>query len=484
MRALYRKYRPTKLADVIGQDQVTKSLNDSLKQRKLNHAYVCAGPRGTGKTSVARIFAHAVNDFEYQLEDDYLDIIEIDAASNNGVDNIRELREKAIIAPTKGVYKVYIIDEAHMLTKSAANALLKLLEEPPAHVIFVMATTELDKIPVTILSRTQVYNFSLAEPEVMLQHLAKIAKKEQIQIDEDGLRVVVKRGGGSFRDSLSLLDQVATLTDDKITAETLEKALGVPSQEKIKSLLANYKSGDTDATQQDFKSLISSGIRPENIASELLSEVIAHPEPETLSLLRSLPGVTAPFAEAKLLLALLEDHLRSPASPRAKTSIAKTNPAPEPVVPPKTAPTRATGTVESAGVMENAQDAGNTESTGIKATDNNPSETNTDEITSADFKWLDFVAKVNLASASTAKPLEKSSYELKNGTLHIYPDNNFSARILQAAKHGAILRQALGKSYGLKVHDADAISQPKDETVAKISAIMGNVKEIDDVVPF
>lgn len=141
-KVLYRKYRPTKLTDVIGQEQVTDALENALKQGKIGHAYLFVGPRGTGKTSVARIFAHAVDGFKYQVEDSYLDIIEIDAASNTGVDNIRELREKAIIAPTQGKYKVYIIDEVHMLTKSASNALLKTLEEPPEHVIFILATTD------------------------------------------------------------------------------------------------------------------------------------------------------------------------------------------------------------------------------------------------------------------------------------------------------------------------------------------------------
>ena len=140
-KALYRKYRPRSLSEVIGQRQVTEPLIKSLEQKKISHAYLFVGPRGCGKTSVARILAHEVNDFPYEIEDDYVDIIEIDGASNRGIDNIRELREKAAIAPTSGKYKVYIIDEVHMLTKEAFNALLKTLEEPPAHVIFIMATT-------------------------------------------------------------------------------------------------------------------------------------------------------------------------------------------------------------------------------------------------------------------------------------------------------------------------------------------------------
>ncbi|MBP5204877.1 DNA polymerase III subunit gamma/tau, partial [Candidatus Saccharibacteria bacterium] len=182
MKALYRKYRPTKLSEVIGQERVTKPLENSLKTGNISHAYLFTGPRGCGKTSVARILAHEVNDFDYKIEDNYTDIIEIDAASNTGVDNIRDLIEKTIIAPTEGKYKVYIIDEVHMLSKSAFNALLKTLEEPPKHVIFIMATTDAYKVPITITSRSQVYNFQLATPDVMLNHLKAIAKKEKINI--------------------------------------------------------------------------------------------------------------------------------------------------------------------------------------------------------------------------------------------------------------------------------------------------------------
>lgn len=498
MKALYRKYRPTKLTDVVGQEQVIKSLTESLERGKINHAYVFAGPRGTGKTSVARIFAHAVNKFDYQLEDDYLDIIEIDAASNNGVDNIRELREKAIIAPTKGEFKVYIIDEAHMLTKSAANALLKLLEEPPKHVIFIMATTEIDKIPITILSRTQVYNFSLAEPEVMLAHLAKIAKAENIQIDEGGLEVVRKRGGGSFRDSLSLLDQIATLSDGKITAETLEKALGVPSQEKIKDLLSSYQAGDSNAIQQNFKELLSNGLRAENIASELLSEIIAHPEPKNLPLLKSLPDVASPFAEAKLLLSLLEDSMgqknieKTPrVEPESNLAAKEVKSAENREVVKTSAEKRGETGVDSE--AESKAEAETETSKKIAEVTNENLDTETAETVEAsnvestettDFNWQSFIDKVGALSASTAKPLEKSKYELKDETLHIYPDNSFSARILGSPKHTKLLNQAL-PGYNLKVHDAGTAStKPKDQTIVKISAIMGDVQEIDGETPF
>ena len=244
MKALYRRYRPKTLAEVVGQEQVTSVLQKAIANNKIAHAYLFIGPRGTGKTSVARILAHEINGFKYELEDDYLDIIEIDAASNTGVDNIRDLREKAIIAPTKGKYKVYIIDEVHMLSKSAFNALLKTLEEPPEHVIFIMATTDAYKVPVTITSRSQVLTFKLADPSIMFEHLKKIAKKEKINITDEALKIVVRRGGGSFRDSLSLLDQVSTLSDDKIDEELITKALGLPQQEAITDILNGYAAGD------------------------------------------------------------------------------------------------------------------------------------------------------------------------------------------------------------------------------------------------
>ena len=214
-KALYRKYRPISLEAVYGQDAVITPLKESIKTGNFSHAYIFTGPRGCGKTSVARIFAHEINHFPYELEDSYVDIIEIDGASNTGIDNIRDLREKAMIAPTEGRYKIYIIDEVHMLSKSAFNGLLKIIEEPPEHVIFILATTNLEKVPVTITSRAQVYNFKLADTETMFKHLRKISDAEGFSIDDDALKIIVRRGGGSFRDSISLLDQISNLKTKK-----------------------------------------------------------------------------------------------------------------------------------------------------------------------------------------------------------------------------------------------------------------------------
>ena len=322
MKALYRKYRPLSLADVIGQEQVTVPLSNALKEGKVGHAYLFTGPRGTGKTSVARIFAHAVDGFSYKLEDDYVDIIEIDGASNRGIENIREIREKAAIKPTQGKYKIYIIDEVHMLTREAFNALLKTLEEPPAHVIFIMATTDFHKVPITITSRAETYNFKLVEPEVVLEHLDSITKKENIKIEPEALKIVVRRGGGSFRDSLSLLDQISHLSTDLITTGMIEEAFGLPEDKIIDDVIQAYIESDVVKITTLLKDLYSRGVKAEIIAEEMIAKIIENPNTPALKLLNSLPEVKAPFAEARLIYALAATvpALSRPAAPAPPVS--------------------------------------------------------------------------------------------------------------------------------------------------------------------
>jgi DNA polymerase-3 subunit gamma/tau len=325
-KALYRKYRPISLATVVGQDSVTVPLAEAIKTGTFSHAYIFTGPRGCGITSVARIFAHEVNGFKYELEDSYPDIIEIDGASNTGIDDIRELREKAMIAPTEGKYKVYIIDEVHMLSKNAFNGLLKIIEEPPEHVIFILATTNLEKVPITITSRSQIFHFNLADKETMISHLKNIVEKEKLGVEDEALKVIVERGGGSFRDSISLLDQVSNLKKkgEKITKKDIDLALGIPEDEKIETLLKNFEEGTE--TTEILKDILNSGSSAESIAKDLIDKIIEHPTAKTLNLIEKLFNVQYPFADAKLLVAFLESEKFQPvvATPQVVLAAAPT----------------------------------------------------------------------------------------------------------------------------------------------------------------
>ncbi len=313
-KALYRKYRPLKLADVVGQDDTIRQLQTQLTNQKISHGYLFVGARGCGKTSVARIFAHEINHFDYQLEDNYVDIIEIDAAVFTMVENIRELRDKAMLAPTTGKYKVYIIDEIHMLSKNAFNALLKILEEPPEHIVFIFATTNPEKIPATILSRVQIFHFKLADKSVMQPFLENICQKEGINIEKDALSLLIEQGGGSFRDSLSILDQLSNLHPDKSTliiTEEVSSALGVPKQVLIQELLASYEQENVDQIRSLVEELINQGNKAEGIATSLIKAIVQNPTAKNLHLIEKLYTVNGEFASAKLIVALILDHFKA-----------------------------------------------------------------------------------------------------------------------------------------------------------------------------
>ena len=249
-QALYRKYRPKTLDDVYGQDVIVKIIKNSIQNNQINHAYLFAGPRGTGKTSIAKIFAKIIN-CENPVDckpcgkcvsctvENNSDIIEIDAASNNGVDEIRELRNKVNLLPAYGKYKVYIIDEVHMLTQGAFNALLKTLEEPPAHVIFILATTDPHKVLETILSRCQRLDFKKISNEVIVKNLKQIAEKENIDIDINALNEIATLADGGMRDSVGMLDQARAYTEGKITIEDIHEINGTLTEKNLKEILEN-----------------------------------------------------------------------------------------------------------------------------------------------------------------------------------------------------------------------------------------------------
>ncbi len=307
-QALYRTYRSKKLSEIVGQEHITDALARALKNGTVSHAYLFTGPRGTGKTSIARILAHEINQLPYSEDRPHLDIIEIDAASNRRIDEIRDLRDKVHIAPASAKYKVYIIDEVHMLTKEAFNALLKTLEEPPAHAIFILATTEVHKLPETIISRTQRFAFKPVELAKVIAHLSSIAKQEGVRIDDDALELIAAHGEGSFRDSISLLDQ-ARHAADRVTLADVQALLGIAPAELVQALLDGMTAGDPAAVVLSLKTTRERGYEPAQTARQVGR------------LLRDGLIAGTPVLPVEATLELLEKLIQVPASPNPAMSL-------------------------------------------------------------------------------------------------------------------------------------------------------------------
>lgn len=504
-KALYRKYRPLKLADVVGQDDTIRQLQTQLTNQKISHGYLFVGARGCGKTSVARIFAHEINHFDYQLEDNYVDIIEIDAAVFTMVENIRELRDKAMLTPTTGKYKVYIIDEIHMLSKNAFNALLKILEEPPEHIVFIFATTNPEKIPATILSRVQIFHFKLADKSIMQPFLENICQKEGINIEKDALSLLIEQGGGSFRDSLSILDQLSNLHADKstlITTEEVSSALGVPKQVLIQELLANYEQENVEQIRSLVEELINQGNKAEGIATSLIKAIVQNPTAKNLHLIEKLYAVNGEFASAKLIVALILDHFKATpvaisapstsqiqatnppvttqtpevisAQETTKTSIATESPVVEPAAPVTTAVTAApvapAAPATSATSEEPAKPSINpeirerlvkisksklTEKIQERAEIQNQ-QIQAEAMTipeavvsgSGDFSAKGFLENIKNIAETLFVPLNKSYFAYKSNQLEIYPSAKVWFNILNSKNNLEVLKTAIN---GLKI---------------------------------
>ena len=486
-QALYRKYRSKSLSEIVGQDHVTSLLDRALESNKVAHAYLLTGPRGTGKTSVARILAHKITGLSYDIEDNNLDIIEIDAASNNGVDNVRDLREKALVAPIKSQKKVYIIDEVHMLSKSAFNALLKIIEEPPEHVVFILATTDFDKVPDTIVSRTQRYNFRLIDESTVADHLAFIAKEESIKIDTDALNLIAERGGGSLRDSISLLDQIqhSESKNREITRSDVEASLGLATKDEINAIGEAILSGDalkiiTAVRQPELR-----GIGAVSVADQLYNWIQRN--------LESYPYLVTYFED---LIKVQKSHRPDVAILVAVLKFAVKMPEPQISQRPSTQESHKPDNLSmSSKITEEpiATAEPPEKSTKILDTESKQNDDNSDVASQKDvqqkdqnkknnFNWqsvLDYLNDHKSEFKGIHAILEKSKPIIKDNKVSLYVLNKFNKTKLD--KRRAVLGKILSESGvgDFEIEIIDRPAPPQNEQAAKVAAIMGGGEEVD-----
>lgn len=458
-KALYRKYRSRSLSEIVGQPHITAILERAIANGTTAHAYLLTGPRGVGKTSIARILAHEINRLPYRDESTHLDIIEIDAASNNSVEDIRDLREKVQIAPVSAPKKIYIIDEVHMLSKSAFNALLKTLEEPPEHAVFILATTDADKLPATILSRVQRFNFRTISQDEVAAHLRTIADAEQITISDEALQLIARYGQGSFRDSISLLDQMRNLSSEKITAAMVEDSLGLASAAEVRQLLEAYCAGDLQTIADTLRALEHRGVPANAISEQLLHEIRSDiiNKSNCLPLAdKLLSNQKTAWPYVKLLIALSSNAdvsnsdvpaTSTPAQPEPAQSMAVNEPA------PVYAPQPASDVPQKK--KKNAQ----------------PNQT-------VNFEWSKFLEAVHAKSAGAYSYLAKSGYELDDQQLTIFAGKKFAKNQIEKSLPvlaGALQAQKLDREIIISAKP----KPPKDSQTAAILDIMGGGEEVN-----
>jgi DNA polymerase-3 subunit gamma/tau len=343
-----RRYRPQRFEDVVGQDHVVQALRNAIRMNRVTHAYLFAGTRGVGKTSIARIFAKCLNCVHGPTDEPCLecdickliavgqdvDVIEIDGASNNGVESVRELRQNAGLRPSRARYKIYYIDEVHMLSTGAFNALLKTLEEPPEHVKFFFATTEPNRIPVTVLSRCQRYDFAGITPEQILETLREICTREGIEVEPEALQTIARRAGGSMRDAQSLLEQLLSSAGERLTVDAVHRLLGTASDERILGLLEALADHDAGSVLLQIDRAASEGVQPADLLDGVVAflrdamalsagagDVLLTATPRQKPRLQSIVDRWSPDTIVAALQILAESRSRLRGSPHGRTNI-------------------------------------------------------------------------------------------------------------------------------------------------------------------
>lgn len=503
-QALYRKYRSRSLDEVLGQDHVTNILRRALEQGKIAHAYLLTGPRGVGKTSVARILAHEINQLPYDEEASHLDIIEIDAASNNGVDDIRALREKAQVAPVSAPKKIYIIDEVHMLSKPAFNALLKTLEEPPAHVVFILATTDADKLPATILSRVQQFFFRPIPTDIMARQLMTIAEKEGFAIEADAARLIAERSRGGFRDGISMLDQLSALAsaDKPLSTSDVAQYLGLSATETLENLLELYQQHDAPEALSLLGELEKTGTDPVVLSHQLLSLLRArlHQRPELITLVKQLIEVDRhPHPDLKLLTIFMDNgeqvtdtspELISPliASPKTTAKPPATiskSPVEAPESPAATSEAPAAQPPENSQKtipkQEQTNDSADKTASDAAPAGNQPAPGSSPDSTATDIDWDKIIVLAKEQSFAIATLLQKCGWRRDGNTLTLYVGNTFNKKKLDDAKNRPLIATIVQQVAGTEL-DIATIGQkapPKDAKLAEIAELMGGGEEVN-----
>ena len=467
--ALYRKYRSRNLDEIIGQPQVTDILKSVAADKKFAHAYLFTGQRGTGKTSVARILAHLINETEYGSPD--IDIIEIDAASNNGVDDVRELRDNINLAPMKSPRKIYIIDEVHMLSTAAFNALLKTIEEPPAHVVFILATTEIQKMPATILSRVQRFHFRPVAPEIIAGHLRAISDQEKIAVDDDALLLIAERGGGSFRDSITLLDQLSG-SSDKVTREMVQEILGLAPEVAIDEIINAIQNHNTANIMNILTKVRDDGVSSNIITEQLITKLseIAIQKPRLFELVEKLLEVSKSAAPDIKLIAILMQF--ATISAPNKTIAQKSEVKLAKIIEEK---------IREENFEEEPERTCHEEQLGNGNENNNEKEEDVDinKNTPAEINWVDILNEVkNLKEPAVWATLKSADFDYVDENLQLFFHKAFHRKNAEKANFRDIINTAFQNLYGFSPRiivekSAKPAVESGNSDISQITAIMG-----------